>query len=229
VEAYDNALRQFTVSGSAQLNIAPDCADLTMTISATSPKSTVAAATTRERQDKMLTALAAIGVEASAVKMSSATLAPVFDHDKNGVIINRRFKSDINVTIETKDFSKIAAIMEAASAAGVGQITTSFRRSDIVELKTKVRDMALLAAKAKAKQMATALEFKLGPVVGVNENPAGQIWSGRYMSSSVNVINNDGFAPQEAADVSILGVQSQQLQMDVSVSYELVRPVATAS
>jgi uncharacterized protein YggE len=104
--------------------------------------------------------------------------------------------------------------MDAGASAGATSMSTAFRRSDLADLKKKLRDQALAAAKAKAEQTATALGIKLGRVVSVAENAGGYMWSNAYFPNSASAMD----APTAAIAI---GGSLQPLTLDVSVGYEL--------
>jgi uncharacterized protein YggE len=89
---------------------------------------------------------------------------------------------------------------------------SSFRRSNLPELKTRVRDMAVAAARTKAKQLADGVGAKLGRVVSVAEAPGGSGWYGSQVSNAVEVRSN-GSASVDGA--------LQPLTLEVTLGYEL--------
>ena len=100
--------------------------------------------------------------------------------------------------------------------AGASQLSSAFRRSDLPELKKKVRDMALAAAKDKAKQTATALGIDLGRVVAVSENAGGSMWNATYFPQVANAMERN-----DVQGGTALGGTMQALTLDVSVGYQL--------
>jgi uncharacterized protein YggE len=103
--------------------------------------------------------------------------------------------------------------MEAGSEAGAIQMSSQFRRSDMPELKKKVRDMALAAAKEKAKQTAGALEIELGRIVSVGENVGGAMWNQAYFPQNA--------AARDNSSGGTLGGTMQNLSLDVTIGYQL--------
>ena len=97
-------------------------------------------------------------------------------------------------------------------------MSSQFRRSDLPELKKKVRDMALIAAKDKAKQTAGTLGIKLGRVISVAENPNGHMWSSAYFpqANMAETRNDSGV---------VLGGTMQPLTLEVTIGYELAREI----
>ena len=207
---------QMTVTGQATLEVSPDCADLTITLAAENIKPGVAAKQLEAKKLAMIASLQKIGVETSDVKLSNLQLDPVYEQSTRGWQTNRvqTYRAQITVTATTKDFSRVADIMDSAASAGATSMSTAFRRSDLAALKKRVREMALTAAKDKAKQTADALGIKLGRVVAVAENAGGMMWSHTYFPQVANSM--------ETRDAAVaLGGSLQPLTLDVTVGYEL--------
>lgn len=209
---------QMTVNGQATLEVSPDCADISITIGVENIKTGLAVKQLEQKKLAMIEALNKSGVETGQVKLSSLVLDPVYAVDGRGYPTSfvRTYRSQITVTATTRDFAKIGDIMDAGATAGATSMSTSFRRSDLADLKKKVRDQALAAAKAKAEQTATALGIKLGRVVSVAENVGGYMWSSAYFPNSASTMNG------QTAAVAI-GGSLQPLTLDVSVSYEFAK------
>ena len=204
---------QMTITGTATLEVSPDCADLTMTLSSDDGKPGAATTTVQHEEDSLVAALKKLGVEGADLKLSYLTLEPVYDDSWLRI---RTYRAQITVTATTHDFGKIASIMEAGANAGAKAMSSAFRRSDLPELKKKVREMALAAAKDKAQQTASALGIKLGRITSVAENVGGQMWSNAYFPQAANVA-------QAQPSGSTLGGALQPLTLDVTIGYELAR------
>jgi hypothetical protein len=166
------------VNGTATLEVSPDCADLTMTLSADGARPGVATKSVQAKERDLVAALGKLGVEAADLKLSYLTLNPIYDPNPSGwaQLSIHTYRAEITVTATTHKFDQIGAIMEAGAEAGSSSMSSQFRRSDLAELKKQVREMALTAAKAKAQQTATALGIKLGRIVSVGENVNGSMW-----------------------------------------------------
>ena len=208
---------QMTVTGTATLEVSPDCADITMTLSSDGAKPGTATAGVQAKQQKIIDAMKELGVETADLKLSYLTLNPIYDPNPEGwaQLKVRTFRAEITITASTKQFTKISAIMEAGAEAGASAMTTQFRRSDLPELKKQVRAMALTAAKDKAKQTADALGIGLGRVVSVAENPGGQMWSNAYFPQVSNTM-----AVRDTSSVA-LGGTLQPLTLDITIGFEL--------
>ncbi len=205
-----------TVTGTAVLEVSPDCADLTMTIAGEGARPGQAAAAVQKHQQGLVAALKKIGVEGPDLKLSHLRLDPVYEQTSLGLHTQRitGYRAEVTVTATTKRFDLVGSIMEAGAGAGASSMSSQFRRSDLPELKKQVREMALKAAKEKAAQTAKTLGIELGRIVSVAEAPNGQMWRSAYF-------------PQVANEVSVqpsgntLGGALQTLTLDVTLGFEL--------
>lgn len=199
-----------TISGTATLEISPDTADLTMTLSDELPRPVAAVASVRAKQAALVAALRKLGVGDADLKLSHMSLNPEYENYGGRV---RGYSAAITVAVTTRQFDKLAPLMEAGADAGATHMASRFRRSDLPELKKKVRDMAIAAARAKAEQMTRALGTGLGRVVSVSEeSSSGNGWEPRFQVSNAVEVRNSGAA---------LGGELESLTLDVKVGFEL--------
>ncbi len=199
-----------TVTGSATLDVSPDCADLTMTLTAENLRPGIATSTVNALETTLVAALATRGVSPQDMKLSLLSLAPLYDSYPAKI---RTYQARITVTATTRDFAKIAPLMELGADSGATEMASNFRRSDLPALKKKVRDMALAAAQDKAKQTAAALGIPVGRVVAVSESVGGSMWNREYFPQNAASIND--------ASGATLGGTLQPLSLDVTIGYQL--------
>ncbi|HTR51281.1 MAG TPA: SIMPL domain-containing protein [Kofleriaceae bacterium] len=197
---------QMTMTGSATVELDPDCVDLTMTISATSARPGEATTKARANATAVLARLREAGVAAKDLKLSSVELER-FEEPNTRVfgLYDARF----TIVATTRDFTQIDALMEAGADAGATGMTSRFRRADLEAQKRQVRELAIAAAKAKAEQTAHALGIELGRVVSVAENQGGMMWSNEY------------FPAASRGASSSIGATAQPLTLEVTIGYEL--------
>lgn len=204
-----------TVTGTATLEVSPDCADLTMTVSAEAARPGAAATALAKKQQGLVDAMKALGIETGSLKISYVTLNPLY----RGVTMEvRGYRAEVVITATTKQFDQIASMMESAANTGVTAMSTQFRRSDIVALKKQVREMALKAAREKAQSTASALGIDLGRVTAVAEATGGMMWQSSYFPNFV--ANEAAQAPTVVQNIT-LGGALQPLTLDVTVGFEL--------
>lgn len=207
-----------TVTGTAVLEVSPDCADLTMTIIGEGARPGQATAAVQRQQQVLVEALKKIGVEGPDLKLSYLRLDPVYAQTALGVPTQRisGYRAEVTVTATTKRFDLVGPIMEAGANAGASSMSSQFRRSDLPELKKQVREMALKAAQEKAAQTAKTLGIGLGRIVSVAETPNGTMWGSAYFPQVANeAVSRPG--------TGTLGGALQSLTLDVTIGFELAK------
>jgi uncharacterized protein len=207
---------QMTVTGTAVLEVSPDCADLTITLGIDAPRPRAATTQVETEQRTLIDSLAKLGVAEGDLKLSSLSLEPLYESHPDGSTRLVNYRAEITVTATTHDFAKISGIMEAGADAGATHMSSQFRRADLPTLKKQVRDMALAAARDKAKQTAAGLGFKLGRVMSVSENANGTMWNSPYFPQSAN-------ANEVHSAGGSVGATLQPLTLDITVGYELAQ------
>jgi uncharacterized protein YggE len=203
---------QLVVTGTATLDVSPDIAELTMTITGDAMRPGAAVDEVRKKQARLIAELKKQGLAEEDLKLSMLGIDPVYEYIEHRSVL-KGFRARITITASTTDFAKVGGLMESGANAGVTEMSSQFRRSDLAELKKKVRDSALQAARDKAKQTAIALGIELGRVTMVAEQSQSYMWTRDYFPNTYAVANN--------APAAVLGGVLQPLQLDITVTYEL--------
>jgi uncharacterized protein len=200
------------VTGIATLQVAPDIADVQMTLSIEEPTPREATAALRTRRAQLLPALRSAGVAGDELRVSQIALQPVYTRDAEGRI--RDYEASVTVTASLRDFDRIADVMDAAAEVGVARMSTRFRSTELEARKKEVRGMALEAARDKAEQMAGAVSASVSRALLVTESPSGAGWLYGGIS---NVMETAQFG---ASDGPLLP-DLQPLTLTVTVHYQL--------
>lgn len=205
---------QFTVAGTATLEVPPDVFDIRVTIAAEAPRARAAAGNLRTRQAELRRVLEQAGLKAEDVVFSGLSLAPVYDDKRERV---RGYVASSTLTATTREAAALPDLLETVVGAGATNVTTSARVLDLPARKREVRDMAIAAAKAKAEQTATGLGIKLGRIVGIAEG-TGDDWRWNGVYANAHAVQSHAVAP--GLDSS-LGGELQSLTLTLSLTYEL--------
>jgi len=205
-----------SIVGTATLDVSPDTADVTMTLNADASRPKTAVVALRARQEEMIRALMALGIETEDIKLSHISLAPVYVYPENAPPRIRGYQASLTVTASTRKFDLIGDIMEAGAGAGVSSMATSFRSTDLPELKKKVRDMAIAAARDKAEQMAKGFGVKVARITVLNEAASGNAW---YFDPAF--ANAAGAEASQVRERISLSPELQPLVLTVTVGYQL--------
>src|SRR5262249_48842824 len=112
------------------------------------------------------------------------------------------------ITATTRAFDQVAPMMEAAADAGVTEMSSRFRRSDLEAIRKQVRAQALAAAQAKAKDTASALGLSLGRITTVSDTSQSYLYSNEY-------------CPSGGGGGGGIGGETQPITVDVTLTYEI--------
>ncbi len=108
------------------------------------------------------------------IKTSAYSLSPKYEYNKGkstliGYILNQA------LTVTVRDLNKIGEILDGAVSNGANQINSiSLFVDKPEELKNKAREDAVKQAKEKASAASKIAGFRLGRVIGFNENTFGE-------------------------------------------------------
>ena len=201
---------ELSVDGIASLQVIPDVADVSMTLSVEQSRPKRAVSKLRAKQAALLGALQAAGVDRSKLALSTVNLHPVHHpHPRNHEI--RGYEAAVTIVVEVRDFDRIAELMETGAEADVQRMSTRFRSTKLPELKKRVRELAFKAARDKAAQIATLMNITVGRVVKVSEGQSGGSWGA--------VANFNEFVAAPSQDKLMPG--AQPLTLTVQVTYEI--------
>ena len=214
--------RTLTTAGKATLVVVPDVADVRIRLEVEKvARSTQAAEQINGMKARLLNEVNQLRLKSDQVIVSHIDLHPIYSPYVKGRL--RRivgYNASSSVTIELRDFDRIAPVLDAAVRSGATTISTQFRSTKLTEFKRKVYDMALKAARAKAEHMAEALDIKSLRIRTVAE---GQVGGGWYGWQSSSVANSYDYAPRSAGGAtSAVTPDSKELTLTISLVYEIL-------
>ena len=158
-----------TVSGTGEVSVAPDVADVL--IGVTIQKPTVAAAQSAAATS-MTVVLAAIkkdGVDAKDIVTVDLSLSPVYDYNGSTPrLIGQQLSNTIKVTV--RNLNSLAAVVDDSMAAGatnVGSVT--FHLNDPTSVQAKARQLAMTDARSKADQLTSSAGVSVKGVATITE------------------------------------------------------------
>ena len=105
-----------------------------------------------------------------------------------------------------------------SDAVRVSRLRTVFHYSKMQDVKKRVRDMALKAARDKAEQIASAMGVEVGQLRAVRENRYGHWKGGRWRwGAEANVVSNDFVAIPSSGASADKAVRPDAIKMFLSV------------
>lgn len=160
-----------TVSGSGDVSVAPDVADVILGISVT--KSTVkdARATAASSMEAVLAAVKKDGVADKDIVTVNLSLSPVYDYSSGSSVprlVGYQFSNTIKVTV--RDLTKLAVVVDDSVAAGATTVQgISFRLDNPKPVEAQARQLAMTDARTKADALAQAASVQIKGVASIAE------------------------------------------------------------
>ncbi|HZL29760.1 MAG TPA: SIMPL domain-containing protein [Pseudolabrys sp.] len=160
-----------TVTGDANVSVAPDMAVIRVGVTTSQGKTAREASEANARQmTSVLSAIKGAGIGDRDVRTSRLSLQPQYDPNKSGTARLTGFQVTNQVTIKIRETDKLPGILDRAIAAGANEMSgIEFIVSEQSKLLDQARDDAIADARRKAELYAKAAGVRLGKVVAINE------------------------------------------------------------
>jgi uncharacterized protein YggE len=216
---------QISVSGSAEVKVAPD--QIYLRVGVETRHETLADAK-RQNDDgvsKALAFLKASEVPDKDVQTDFISIEPQYDNDrartKPVVYVVRK-----SIEVKLTKMDAFEAVLTGLLNNGVNNVHgIELRTSQLRKHRDEARALAIRAAREKADALASEIGVKRGKVYSINANegggwwsPSGGYWGGRYGGATAqNVIQNAG-GPSEVTD-GTLSIGQISVSASVNVSF----------
>lgn len=155
--------RTVAIDATATLHLPPDCAAISLTFSAEEPDLGLA----HEAVERDRAAFVA-AVEAFDAEVQSGTIA--YHPHRRGDAAVERFRASQGVVVLTRHFADIPDIIRRGR--GLSDVSVRYFVEDMVQHRSRLRQMATEAAHAKASELAEGFDAELGEVLHVAEGGA---------------------------------------------------------
>ena len=158
--------------GSCLLRAMPDYASVRFAVNRTAPLPKDAFAAARAAAKTVRERVAATGIADADVVASDTSLAEAFSADYQ----NRKkigYAASVGFHVLLRDLTKLEALLSDVVDAGADQIVSVHPKTTrLKDLRREARESAVRSARAKADELATAANAKLGPVLHIEDvNP----------------------------------------------------------
>ena len=164
--------RQVTVVGSGEVQGTPDTLTADVGIEVVAHDVTTAMDQTNKRQQAVVAALTADGIDAKDISTTAVNLQP--QYGDNSVVTGYRAGNNINVRIRQLDNASRALTDIVNSGGNAARINSvSFTIADDSKLVSDARARAFEDAKGRAKQYADLSGMSLGTIISISEQPGG--------------------------------------------------------
>lgn len=160
-----------TVSGSGDVSVAPDVADVVLGVSATKTTVKDARAAAATSMTAVLAAVKKDGVADKDIVTVNLSLSPNYDYSSGKSIptlTGYTYSNTIKVTV--RDLTKVAAVVDDSTAAGATTVQgISFRLDDTTTAEAQARQLAMADARARANALALAAGVSIKGVASISE------------------------------------------------------------
>ena len=224
---------KITVSGEAVVYVQPDKILISLGIETWNANMEAAKAKNDEIVKKAIAAIVECGIEKKAIQTDSLTIEPTYKNRDghwyryiDGYVVRNA------LTVTVTKVALVEPLITAALEAGVNHINNvDFQTTELRKYRDQARQMALKAAREKAKDMAAVLDQTVGKPLQINENQGYGGWyfysgcrwgsSGRDYGMSQNGSVNVPSGPGEPTDGDTVALGKIGIRANVNVVFEL--------
>lgn len=218
-----------TVTGDAEIKVAPDNAVITLGIETLDNSMVIA----KRENDRLLSsvtkAIQQLGVDESDIHTDYLNVRPKYSKwDDTGEFLGYNVKRRIVVTL--KDISKFDQLISDVIEAGVSRILdVGFNVDDLRKYRDQARAMAIKAAAEKARDLTSEIGQTVGKAIDIREGRSawrswysGWNWDRYYRNYNSGVFNasQNAVSPESDQDTPI-AIGKISVTASVSVSFLL--------
>lgn len=199
-----------TVAGTGTVSAAPDMAEISTGVVTQAPTAAQALAANSQAMERLLQALAALGVAGRDIQTTNISVSPLRRQGRDGQPPEiTGYEVTNQVRVKVRDLSRLGRVLDQQVGHGANLVHgIQFGRQEPAPLLDEARKRAMADARRKAELYAAAAALKVGRVVAVQEaggaSPRSEMAPRMAMSAAVPV------APGE-----------QEIQASVTVTFTL--------
>jgi uncharacterized protein len=211
---------QISVSGSAEIKVAPDEVYLRLGVETRDPVLEVAKKQNDERVSKALGFLKSRGVADKDVQTDFLSIEPTYDdHASRRVEV---YVVEKSIEVRLTDMKSFESTLTGLLNGGVNKVHgMELRTSELRKHRDTARAMAVRAAREKADALAAELGVNRGKVYTIDATEGGGMWNSRYAGAiRGNVMMAAGTPAEMASDTLSLGQISISASVQVSFLIE---------
>ena len=171
IMAQDNCPRPrlITVSGTAEVKLAPDEAILRLGVDSHDKVLATAKADNDKHVKKLLAFAREAGVQANDIKTSALNMSLEYSENQRRTLLGYEVSQSISITV--RDISKYEPLMTSVLQAGVNRVDgVDFIIAEPIKYREEARAKAVRAAREKAVAMAAELGQTIGKPWEITEN-----------------------------------------------------------
>ena len=204
-----------TVSGDAEIKVAPDEANLSLGVETRDKDLKIAKAQNDGAIKRVLGFATSYGIDARDIQTDYISIRPYYKSESR---VLDYYVVEKKIAIRLRDVSRFDGLLSGAIDAGANQVDSiQFHTTELRKYRDQARAMAVRAAQEKAIAMAKELGQNIGKAHAISEDYYNSYY--RYQPNAQNAVQNmDGSAP---ADNGSIAVGQITVSARVTISFEL--------
>lgn len=178
---HDGPAPHIAVTGEGRVDIAPDMAVLSLTVTREAQMARAALDANSAAMEDVLTAMASQGVDNKDLQTSGFSIQPKYSYAKPTASGERRAPEIVgysvrnSLTVRVRDINNVGSILDKSISLGVNEGgNISFTNSDPSKAIAQARTLAVKNAIAKAETLAKAAGVNTGDILEISERSGSQ-------------------------------------------------------
>lgn len=208
-----NTTPRITVQGQGIVNVTPDEATITISVDHTGQS----AEEVKKANDKQVAAVNAFLNKFKLPQKDVITRKVNLSSYVESKSKKRTYQANQSIQIKLRDLARYDALMTGLTEAGITGIQgVQFGSSKLTELQSEVRKLAILHAKQKATDLASALNQNVGKALVINDN------SNNYPAPRALQMNAFKASSDEMESAPTLQIGEIEIRTEVYAEFELL-------
>jgi uncharacterized protein YggE len=210
--------RLITVSGQAEVNVAPDEVVFDLTVQTINKDLRAAKSQTDDRLRKIIELTRKYKILAKDVQTDYIRLEPRYrGNDESRLFIGYSVRKDLVFTL--RDVSQAEELLSELIESGVSRLNgIRFQTSELRKYRDQARAMPMKAAQEKAIALTATIGQKIGKAYSIDETPASRIAS--YSNSNFQ-LNSTVSSEESSESQGTLALGQIKVTATVTVKFEL--------
>ncbi|RJO65699.1 MAG: DUF541 domain-containing protein [Candidatus Omnitrophota bacterium] len=217
--------RLITVTGEAEIKVAPDEVVLTLGVETNNKDINIAKSENDLKVQKIIAVAKRLKIEEKHIQTDYINIEPRYkDQWENRDFVGYFVRKNISITL--RDTSKFEELLSSVLDAGVNYVHgIDFRTTELRKHRDEARALAIKAAQEKANDLAKQLNQAVGKPYKIQEGMFGW-WSGYFGgwgrgyrgTMSQNVVQNAGGSAEGGSSIALGQIT---VKAQITVSFEL--------
>jgi uncharacterized protein YggE len=199
------------VAGEGKIKVIPDQVSISVSIETKGTKAEDVKKENDKKMDAILKFIKKSAIAKEDFQTQRISLNPNYDYEKK----KHNYVATQTIQILLKDLSKYDVLMEGIIEAGVNRVdNVIFKSSNMTQLQSDARKLAMKDAKSKAEDYVSVLNQKVGKAISISDNS--QVY---YPQPVLYAMKN--MAMSDSAPRETLAAGEIEITANVSVSFIL--------